>query len=303
MDLVYLMEREMLRRKYSARTISTYINCVDNFLRFYKGEQRRISKNNIKEYLDKLIKKNKSGSTINVNLNALGFLVKNVLNKNFMIKVKYSKVPKKIPVVLTKDEVIRLISCIQNKEHQLMIKLMYGAGLRVSELVSLKHVNIEFENNFAWVRSGKGNKDRMFIIADCLKHDLISYINDKKIDCDSWLFPGNKGHLSTRTIQEIVRIAAKKAGIKKRVHPHALRHSYATHLIENGYDLMSVQSLLGHNSPQTTMVYLHIARMKFINVKSPLDGLDFKGVNNNHNFNDYEASQIRVSPFINPKYA
>jgi site-specific recombinase XerD len=301
MDITYSMKKEMLRRNYSPKTIETYIHCVNNFLKYYSGNQRKISKDKIKEYLDGLIKRGSSGNTINVHLNALGFLIKNILNKNFMIKIKYSKVPKKIPTVLTKHEIIRLVNCIDNEKHKLMIKLMYGAGLRVSELVNLKPENIEFENNFAWVRKGKGNKDRMFILANCLKDEIMNYIKENDINLDSWLFPGYKSHLSVRTVQEIIRKATIKAKISKKVHPHALRHSYATHLIENGYDLMSVQSLLGHNSPQTTMIYLHIARMKMINVKSPLDSLDFNNAQNEKTI-DYEASTIRVSPFINPKY-
>jgi len=301
MDITHSMEKEMLRRSYSHKTIETYTHCVNNFLKYYRGDQRKISKDSVKEYLNGLVKRGSSGNTLNVHLNALGFLVKNILNKNFMIKIKYSKVPKKIPIVLTKQEVVRLVNCIDNKKHKLMIKLMYGAGLRVSELVNLKPENIEFENNFAWVRKGKGNKDRMFILADCLKDEIMNYIKENNINLNSWLFLGYKSHLSVRTVQEIIRKAAKKAKISKKVHPHALRHSYATHLIENGYDLMSVQSLLGHSSPQTTMIYLHIARMKMINVKSPLDSLDFDNAQNEKTI-DYEAPTIRVSPFINSKY-
>ncbi|MBS3150443.1 tyrosine-type recombinase/integrase [Candidatus Woesearchaeota archaeon] len=299
MDVIFSMEKEMLRRNYSYRTVKTYIGCVKNFLNFCHVEQRKISKEDVRGYLDNLVNRGSSGNTINVHLNAIGFLVRQILNKNFMIKIKYSKVPKKIPVVLAKHEIISLVNCIGNKNHKLLIKLMYGAGLRVSELISLKPENIEFESNFAWVRKGKGNKDRMFIIADCLKKELLNYIEENSLVQKSWLFPGHNGHLSARTVQEIVKKAAKKAKIKKNVHPHALRHSYATHLIENGYDLMSVQSLLGHNSPQTTLIYLHIARMRIINVKSPLDGLDF----NNEKTPDCEAPKIRVSPFINTEYA
>jgi len=145
--------------------------------------------------------------------------------------------------------------------------------LRVSELVNLKVRDLDLNLNHGWVRHGKGNKDRLFIIANSLKERLLSHIKEKNLDYNSWLFNTYNGHISVRSIQEIVKKAAKKAKIYKKVHPHTLRHSYATHLIENGYDIASVQSLLGHNSAETTMVYVHLASPKLINVKSPLDDL------------------------------
>lgn len=154
-----------------------------------------------------------------------------------------------------------------------MIKLLYSAGLRVSELINLRVRDLEFDRNYGWVRHGKGNKDRRFIIALSLKEELLGYIEQECLGQDSWLFMSYNGHMSARSVQEIIKRAAKIAGIHKRVHPHTLRHSYATHLIENGYDVVSVQSLLGHNSAETTMVYVHMASPNLINVRSPLDSL------------------------------
>ncbi len=155
-----------------------------------------------------------------------------------------------------------------------MIKLMYGAGLRVSELVNLRVNDLDLNNNFGFVRKGKGNKDRLFIVANSLKEELTNFIKGNELNSDSYLFNSYNGHMSVRSVQEIIKRATKLAKIDKEVHPHTLRHSYATHLIENGYDVASVQSLLGHNSMETTMVYLHIAKPNMINVKSPLDNLD-----------------------------
>ena len=151
-----------------------------------------------------------------------------------------------------------------------MVRLMYGAGLRVSELVNLKITDLDLENNYGWVRRGKGNKDRLFIIPESLKQELVSYIGNCK---EEWLFGSYKGHMSVRSVQEILRKAAKEAGIKKKISPHTFRHSYATHLIEDGYDLTTVQVLLGHSKIDTTMVYVHIAKPKMLNVRSPLDSL------------------------------
>ena len=158
-----------------------------------------------------------------------------------------------------------------------MIELMYSSGLRVSELVNLKVRDFDFESGVGWVRRGKGRKDRIFIIAKILNKKLRLYIIDKNLGYNSWLFLGRKGrHIHVRSVQEIVKKAGLKARILKNVHPHTLRHSFATHLIENGYDLGSVQSLLGHASTETTMRYVHMANPKLTNVRSPLD--DLKGI-------------------------
>jgi len=281
MKILELMERELLRRNYSLKTIKTYNYCLIKFLNFLNKDIKKITKNDIKNYLDALIRKKVSGNTINVNLNSIKFLFEEILNKKLTLKIKYSKTPKKLPEFLTQNEIIRLIDNIENNKHKIMIKLLYSSGLRVSELLNLRIKDFDFENKYGWVRKGKGNKDRIFVIADSLKNDLLNYINDQNLNQDSFLFMSYNGMMSVRTIQEIVKKASKKAKINKRVHPHTLRHSYATHLIENGYDITSVQALLGHNSLETTMIYLHIAPKKFINVKSPLDNLTFDDKNNN----------------------
>tara|TARA_Y100000310_G_C20060785_1_gene524877 strand:- start:42 stop:530 length:489 start_codon:yes stop_codon:yes gene_type:complete len=158
-----------------------------------------------------------------------------------------------------------------------MIELMYSAGLRVSELVNLKVKDFEFENNYAWVRKGKGNKDRRFIVAKNIKNKLKEYIDVNNIDHNFWIFEGRNGHLTIRSVQAIIKKACKSAKIKKKIGPHTLRHSFATHLIENGYDVASVQGLLGHSSLDTTMIYVHIANPRLFNVTSPFDSLGGNG--------------------------
>jgi len=125
MDLQELMKKELLRRNYSLKTIKTYLYCINKFLRLYKGKERKISKKDVNEYLNHLADKNKTGSTINVNLNALKFLLEEILNKKFISKIKYSKIPKTFPVFLSKEEVLSLFSNIKNEKHKLMIKLLY----------------------------------------------------------------------------------------------------------------------------------------------------------------------------------
>ncbi|MEK6838037.1 MAG: tyrosine-type recombinase/integrase, partial [Nanoarchaeota archaeon] len=213
-------------------------------------------------------------ASLNVYLNAINFFYREVMNRKITVNIRYSKTPKALPVVLTKEEVARLMDAITNPKHRLMAKLIYSAGLRVSELVQLKAKDLELDRNLGWVRKGKGNKDRLFIIAKSIRDELAAYISRENLPYGSWLFKGRKnGHLTVKAVQNIIKYAAKKARIMKNVHPHTLRHSFATHLVENGYDVASIQSLLGHNSLETTMVYIHAASPKMIAVQSPLDNM------------------------------
>lgn len=274
MDAIHLMVKEALRRGYSRKTIKTYAYCIKDFLNKSQKNTKNITKKDIRDYLDKLIEKNSSGNTINVHLNAIKFLMEEILRKKVMVHIRYSKAPKKLPTVLTREEVQNLLNAIQNPKHRLIAQLLYSSGLRVSELVHLKKEDLELDKGVGWVRNGKGGKDRLFIIAEKLKEDIKKHAEENCPELTSWLFQGVKGrHLSQKTVQEIIKSAAKKAGITKNVHPHTLRHSFATHLIENGCDLASVQFLLGHNSAQTTMVYVHMCPPKLVSVKSPYDSL------------------------------
>lgn len=238
-------------------------------MRYCAKEPWQLSKKDVTEYLNYLAEHH-SGSTLNVALNAIRFVIQEIMHKNWKLGLKYSKKAKALPTVLTKEEVLRLISAIENPKHRFMISLMYSAGLRVSELINLKSSDFEFESNIGWVRHGKGNKDRMFMIAERLKDELRELV----ASTDSYIFTGNKHtNTSKETVFRIVKRAAKKAGITKNVHPHTLRHTFATHLIQNGYDVSAVQLLLGHSNTQTTMMYVHMASPKMISVKSPLDSL------------------------------
>lgn len=274
-NIIYSMKKEMLRRRLSNRTIESYVFCVKRFLKRFDKDPRKITKREVKEFLGELIERNKAGSTLNVYLSAIRFLMEDVLRRNLHLDFKYSRRPKNLPVFLTRDELKRLFDVIKNPKHKLMIELMYSAGLRVSELLHLRVRNFEFEMGFGWIRKGKGNKDRPFIIAEKLKQEMEEYIRENNLLADDLLFSRNNVlPLHARSVQEIVKKAAKRAGIRKNVHPHTLRHSFATHLVEDGYTLTDVQRLLGHKSIQTTMVYSHTADPKLLDVKSPFDGLE-----------------------------
>lgn len=273
-NLIYSMQKEMRRRRYSERTIETYCYHVNEFLSKCKKDSKHITKKDVNEFMNDIMDKNYAGNTINIYWNSMRFFIKEILRKQWLISIRYAKKPKTLPVYLTKEEIVLLIDAIKNSKHKLMISLMYSAGLRVSELVNLRVSDINIQSGNGWVRKGKGSKDRLFIIADRIKDDLKKFMKEENVKGENWLFKGNKSdHLSVRTIQEIIKKARKSAKLNKKVHPHTLRHSFATHLVEDKNDMLSVQSLLGHSRIETTMVYVHMANPRMTNVKSPFDNL------------------------------
>lgn len=265
--------RECRRRKYSERTIETYQNCIRRFIQFTGKTIDKISKADANEFLSYLSEKGYSGNSIHVYHMSVRFLMEDILHKNMRLNIKYSKKSQKLPRVLDKEEVKKLFSAIDNNKHRLMIKMIYSAGLRVSELINLKAGDLEIEKNFGFVRGGKGNKDRIFIISEKLKPEITKLIEAEKLNSEDNLFLTNRGEkYNIRSLQEIIKKASKIAKLSG-VHCHTLRHSFATHLIENGSSVSEVQSLLGHKSPETTMVYVHLASPSMIKTKSPLDSI------------------------------
>ncbi len=248
------------------------------------------SKKDVRKFLFDLEEQDVSGSTLNVAHNALRFMMIDVLHKVCYLKIRYAKTPVRKPDYLTKEQIKLLLAVIENPKHKLLVSLMYGAGLRVSEVVKLKSTDFSFDENIGWVRGGKGNKDRAFIIPQTIKSEL----QERCKQTNSWLFPGRNGHLTVKSVQEIIRKAGEKVRNKtptlrpqlsrhrtqknahrtqfpNHVHPHMLRHSFTTHLLDSGVDIMSVQSLLGHVRPETTLGYSHALQPTMIAIKSPLD--------------------------------
>ncbi len=152
-----------------------------------------------------------------------------------------------------------------------MIELLYSTGLRLSECINLKYSDLDIKENIGWVRKGKGSKDRIFIISETFKHDLIRY-KDKK-GASEYVFTVNGRKMSPRGIQHAIKVSVERADIDKDVHVHTLRHSFATHLLENGVDIRKIQSLLGYTNLQTTQIYTQVSSEEIKKIKSPLDNL------------------------------
>jgi integrase/recombinase XerD len=264
------LETELKLRAFSPRTVESYMYYNNKFLEFIKKEPEQVTEDDIRNYVASLMEKNISAKSIVLIKAALKFFYDEVLKKN-IVNIISPKVARKLPVVLTKEEVKKLIGSVENEKHRLIVSLLYSSGLRLSELVNLKVGDLELDERVGWVRSGKGAKDRLFIIPNILVDDLKKHIRRKK-ETD-FLFEGWKGAMSPRNIQKIVSSAVKKAGINKPAHVHTLRHSFATHLLESGENIRKIQLLLGHSQLSTTQLYLDVSPEELKKVKNPLDNL------------------------------
>jgi|TARA_Y100000031_G_C8158733_1_gene355857 site-specific recombinase XerD len=245
-------------RGYSRKTISSYSYFVGEFLK---------SGLEFKQFMLKMADKGLSASTIRTAGFAIKFYFK-IIGLKDVSKIPNFKRDKKIPVVLSKKEIQNMIISTTNFAHRLIIKLLYSAGLRLSELINLKWGDIDFSRNLIHIKSAKGRKDRLSVLSPKVKKDL--KVLTLKRGGIVFISNRNKKYTST-AIQKIISNSAVKAGVKKKVTPHTLRHSFATHLLENGTDIRYISDLLGHASTTTTMIYTHVSNKNLKNIKSPLD--------------------------------
>ena len=264
------LEVELKISKNSEYTLRNYVNFNRKFLEYIKKNPENITEDDVKLYLSEKLA-DSSSSTAIIFLSALRYAFSNILKKDITYGIKRPRKEKRIPTVLTKEEVFKLINAFSSKKSRLMISFIYACGFRVSELTNLKTKDLNFEEKIGNVRQGKGKKDRVFNIPEFLLEDLKEQVESQKKINQEYLFTGPNGRLSSRNLQKMVQKAAIKAGIKKEVHPHTLRHSFATHLLENGTDIRKIQVLLGHSSISTTEVYTHVSREELKKIKSPID--------------------------------
>jgi integrase/recombinase XerD len=253
-------------------TIENYLICNRSFLDFIKKTPEDAVEDDVKFYLSENMTE-KSTSSIIVFLSALRYAYLNLLKKDITLGIKRPKKDKKIPDVLSKEEVKKLIEFAEAKKSRLMISMLYACGMRVSELVNLKLADLQFAEKVGYVKQGKGKKDRIFNIPNFLIEELQEQIETQKEKDSEYLFSGPNGKLTPRNLQKIVVLASRKAGISKNVHPHTLRHSFATHLLENGVDIRLIQELLGHSDLSTTQLYTHVSSEQLKKIQSPIDNL------------------------------
>lgn len=264
------LETELKLRGVSPETVKTYLFYNKKFVDFIKKNPEEVSEADIKNYLAELLSRGVSNATLALAKAALTFCYREILHKE--INIKTPKIAKQVPVVLTKDEVRRMIELTENKKHRLLLEFLYSTGIRLSECVNMKVNDLELNEKIGWVRSGKGNKDRMILLSDRLITELQEYLGNRK-KLSEYIFSGWEERISKRSVQKIVNLAAKRANINKPVHTHSLRHSYATHLLESGVDIRKIQILLGHSSLSTTEKYTHVSNSELRKVRSPLDEL------------------------------
>lgn len=258
------LEQEIEIRNFSQKTVKSYSNAVRKFLDYLQN--RDFSQQEVKNYVQIQLKK-QNPSSVSHEIFAIQFFFDKVLGKK--IYIPRPKRNKTLPEILTKEEIKDMIDSTSNIKHKIILKILYGCGLRVSEVVSLKRNDFDFSENLIHIKMAKGKKDRFVKIPEKLKEDLQSYLNLNKNEI---LFSSSNGKkLTTATIQAIVENSAKKAGITKRAYPHLLRHSFATHLLEQGTDLKIIQKLLGHSDIKTTQIYTQISQQSIKNIRSPLD--------------------------------
>lgn len=267
MDTVSNVQSELRLRGLSPMTVRNYSFFITKFLTHANKPAEQLAAEDAKHYLSSLFE-SKSKNTIMLAAAALKFLYTEVLKKDFSA-VKMPKKDKQLPTVLSPDEIKALINAADTEKSRLMISLLYSSGLRVSEVVNLRVQDINFEESTGWVRRGKGAKDRLFVLSATLARSLKGYLAERQ---NAYVFSKEKP-LTTRNIQKIIKLTTTRAGIQKKVTPHTLRHSFATHLLEQGTDIRVIQVMLGHSSLNTTQVYAHVSAEQLKKVQNPLDVL------------------------------
>jgi len=267
------LNTEAKLRGFSPQTIKMYLFYNDKLLDYTKKEPEDITEDDIKDFLGyKLSDDSVSNATIALIKAALKFFYTEILKRNIS-QIKTPKRSQKLPVVLSQIEIKNLIDKTENLKHRLIIELLYSTGLRLTECINLKYSDLDLNDGIGWVRLGKGSKDRIFIISEIFKKDLLDYKEKNSSDGRGYIFLVNGKKMTYRGIQHAIKISAERAGIDKPVHVHTLRHSFATHLLENGVDIRKIQKLLGHSNLQTTQIYTQVSSDEIKKIKSPLDML------------------------------
>jgi integrase/recombinase XerD len=266
--------QDLQLRNYSPRTVQTYLQHVIRFARHFGRSPQELGPEEVRQYQLSLLERQASWSVFNQAVCALRFLYRVTLGAPFAVEmIPYGKRPRSLPAVLSREEVAQLLALVPQPLERLILQTTYACGLRASEVLSLRVADIDSSRMLLWVRQGKGNKDRGVPLSPALLEALRAHW--QRLRPTTWLFPGQTatGQRSLEALQRVVRRAVLAAGFTKKVSLHTLRHSYATHLLEAGVDVVTIQRLLGHRDLQTTARYLHLTAPRLAQTPGLLEQL------------------------------
>ena len=277
------MLEELQRRNYSKATTRCYLRAVEEFSRRFQRPPDRLGPEHIRTYQAELFQKRKlSSNTVAQRLAALRFFYLQTLQKAWSIaETPYPKKGIHLPTILSQEEVAQLLDAARTPYHRTLLMTLYATGVRCAELTHLKVSDLDSQRMVIHVQGGKGRQDRDVLLSRKLLEELREHWRRLKRKPSVWLFPGNRHHSSdqpigTKTVWQACQQAAQRAGLQKAVHPHTLRHCFATHLLEAGADLRTIQILLGHRDLKETTVYLHLSQRHLHATASPLDSLTLR---------------------------
>ena len=275
-DIILQYKQKLVIANYSPKTISAYLNALKLFLAYLSNQQlESVEEIHIQQYLFICANERKySYSSMKQVMASIRFLYAHILNRAVpqCLNIRLKK-PEKLPDVLSFEEVQKVFKVTNNLKHKCILMTLYSGGLRMNELLNLHIKDVDSDRMQIHIHSGKGQKDRFVMLSENLLRYLREYYGEYQPQ--KYLFEGQKGgQYSSSSVQNIMRSALKKAGVRKKATPHTLRHSFATHLLDNGTDIRYIQELLGHKHLETTRIYTHVSSYSINQIKSPLDSLD-----------------------------
>ena len=274
-----IMLEELQRRNFSPTTIRSYLYAVERFARHFKCRPDRLNHTHLRSYQAHLLRTGQlQPKTVRLHVSALRFFFVKTLRRRYLLDdTPYPKAPQRLPSILSVEEMARLIEAADGLYHRTMLMVLYSTGMRSAELLQLHVADIDSRRMLIHIRHGKGGRDRYVPLSPTLLETLRAYY--RWMRPKTWLFPGTVHNwradkpITKRVLWNAVVLAAERADLRKRVSPHVIRHSYATHLLERGADLRTIQLLLGHVNIRHTALYLHLSQKHLQAVANPLDAL------------------------------
>lgn len=278
-----IMLEELQRRNFAPTTVRSYLYAVERFARHFKCRPDRLNQTHLRSYQAYLLCTGQlTPRTVRLHVAALRFFFVKTLKRRYLLDdTPYPKAPRRLPTILSVEEMARLIDAADGLYHRTMLMVLYSTGMRSAELLQLQVADIDSRRMLIHIQHGKGGRDRYVPLSPTLLATLRVYY--RWMRPQTWLFPGTVHNwradkpITKRVLWNAVVIAAERAGLRKRVSPHLIRHSYATHLLESGADLRTIQLLLGHVEVRHTVLYLHLSQKHLQAVANPLDALPIAG--------------------------